>query len=37
MLIARFGGGELAKIAELEERYHITFPEEYFNYPKNQV
>ncbi|MCI9309694.1 MAG: SMI1/KNR4 family protein [Lawsonibacter sp.] len=29
MLIARFGGGELAKIAELEERYHITFPEEY--------
>ena len=29
MLIARFGGGETAKIAELENKHHITLPEEY--------
>lgn len=29
MLIARFGGGEPAKIAELENKYHVTFPREY--------
>ena len=29
MLIARFGGGGLAEIAELEERHHITLPAEY--------
>ena len=29
MLIARFGGGEPGRVAELEKTYQVTFPEKY--------